>query len=66
MVLKKASVDGTKTPLFLEALGNELYQAGQLLTCQVVRRRAKRQHQDQYLKSKSQLNPLNYTVNSKG
>lgn len=34
MVLKKASADGTKTTLTLEAFGNELYQAGWLLTCQ--------------------------------
>lgn len=34
MVLEKASADGAKTPLFLDALGNELYQVG--LTCQVA------------------------------
>lgn len=63
MVLKKASADGTKTPLTLEAFGNELYQAGWLLT----RQRARRQYQeDQFPKSKSQLNPFDQTVNSKG
>lgn len=41
MVLKKASADGTKTPLTLEAFGNELYQAGWLLTRQRARRQYK-------------------------
>lgn len=37
MVLEKFSADGAKTPLFLDALGNELYQVGHLLTCQVAK-----------------------------
>lgn len=62
MVLKKARADGTKTPLTLETFGNEPYQAGWLLT----RQRARKQYQDQFPKSKSQLNPFDQTVNSKG
>lgn len=42
-VLGNATAEGAQTHLFLEALGNELYQVAQLLTYQVARRRAKRQ-----------------------
>lgn len=58
-VLEKASADGAKTPLFLEALGNALYQVDRFLTYQVARRRARWQLSKKSVsQAKPQLNTL--------